>query len=462
MGVGLFLTSATLIRAQVKPAPPAAPPAAPTAQPVQPAPPAYVGSDACKQCHPTAVAAWTPSAHGKALTADGLPAELNACEACHGPASAHVQSLGRKQLRPITADDPKVANGICGTCHFKSEASKARGEWQNLSGDYYSRSMHGRKNLACVECHTGHPNGNDKQLIKPAPQLCLGCHAKVLESSPGKKAAYTHAPVAGGKCLTCHDPHGSPDHNMVVPDVQKACLTCHDIKGPAILAAHKGYPIADSKCAQCHDPHSHNKGANLVKTQQHMPFKQGKCELCHTKPVAGQPTGLVKPANELCFTCHPASKITPAGEHAHLPAKEGLCTTCHDPHVSNRKALMRTRPAYACFTCHSKTEIATVADHRHKVLENDLDCMMCHKPHSSAQASLLVAEEAPMCGTCHKHSFSHPIAKRADGTVILNPTTGTVMTCSSCHDIHGSKFEALTIADKSRGLCIICHNAVDH
>ncbi|HEY3414359.1 MAG TPA: cytochrome c3 family protein [Armatimonadota bacterium] len=460
LGVGLFLASVTPIRAQAAPRGAGAPAVAKPPTPPAPAAPAYVGSGACKNCHAAAVDAWSKSAHGKSLTKDGLPAELNACEACHGPAGAHVASPGTRKLRVINADDPKAANAVCGTCHFKNEASKAPAEWQNIPGRYFAGSQHGRKNLACVSCHTGHPNGNDKQLIKPAPQLCLGCHAKVLESSPGKTAAYTHSPVAKGQCLTCHDPHGTPDHNMVIPDVQQKCIQCHDPKTPAILTAHQGYPIAESKCAQCHDPHSHNQKASLVKTKAHMPFKQGKCEICHTKPVTGQPIGLVKPANELCMTCHPASVITPAGEHAHVPAKEGLCTTCHDPHVSNQKALMKARPAYTCFTCHSKIETDTVAEHRHKVLDTDLDCMMCHKPHSSPQPKLLVDDEISMCGKCHKHSFSHPIGKKADGTIVLNPINGDPMTCSSCHDIHGSKFEAMTIADKSRDLCILCHTGV--
>jgi predicted CXXCH cytochrome family protein len=198
VGVSLFLASVTLVRAQDAPGNAAVAPAKPAPSSM----PSYVGSDACKKCHAAAVQAWSTSAHGKSLTKEGLPANLNACEACHGPASAHVESPGLKKFRPISADDPKIANAVCGTCHFKDEASKAPAEWQNIQGGYFARSMHGRKDLACVSCHKGHPNGNDKQLIKPASDLCLRCHPGVLESSPGKKAAYTHSPVAQGQCLT--------------------------------------------------------------------------------------------------------------------------------------------------------------------------------------------------------------------------------------------------------------------
>lgn len=443
-----------LVGAQEKPKNDAEPAAKPA-----PAPQAsYVGSAACKACHGKVVEPWLVSPHGKALMQDSLPAEIKGCETCHGPASLHISTGAQNKPRVPKVDEAAATNAICGACHFKSDSSKGAKEWQNLSGSFFARSMHGRKGLSCLSCHTAHPNGNDKALIKPGKDLCLTCHGQLLESSPGKKAAYTHSPVAQGQCLTCHDPHGTSERTMVVVGIQKICQGCHNPADAKIATAHKGYPIADSKCTQCHDPHSHDKEASLVRTKQHMPFKQGKCEMCHTKPTPGQPIGLIKPAKELCFSCHPASVMTPANENAHPPVKEGLCIMCHNPHVSSEKALLKGQTANLCFGCHGKVEGDTVAVHRHKILEANMNCMLCHKPHSSAQESLLSKDQVALCGQCHKHSFSHPIGKKADGTAVKDPKRGGVLVCGSCHDVHGSKFEAMTKADKSRDLCVWCHS----
>ncbi len=458
----LMLVSVAILVAQEKLAKPVDP-ASNTPKDATPAPVAkYVGSAACKACHKKLCEPWPESVHGKALTQDSLPAEIKGCEACHGPASIHISSAGKTKPSIPKADEPKTANAVCGACHFQSESSKAPKEWQNIAGRAFARSTHGRKNLACVSCHVGHANGNDKQLAKPSPDLCLGCHAALLESSPGKKAPYTHAPVVKGLCLKCHDPHGSSNSNLVLQNVEKVCVECHDVKDAKLLTAHKGYPVADAKCADCHDPHSHDQKTHLVKVNQHSPFIKGKCETCHTKPTPEQPIGLVKPVKELCLMCHPASKMTPETENAHPPVKQGMCTACHNPHVSSEKALMKAKLAYVCFTCHSKVSDATVAENRHKVLDAALNCMLCHKPHSSVEQKLLKKKETALCGQCHKHGFSHPIEKDKDGKPVLDPTNGKVMICSSCHDVHGGKFEMLTKADKSRELCVMCHDKVVH
>ena len=420
---------------------------------------AFVGSVACKSCHAKVNDTWVESPHGKALLQDSLPQERKGCEACHGPASLHVGNpAGSKPAIPTAAEHAKT-NALCGACHYQDKTLEEPVKWQNTNQATYSRNTHSRKNMSCLSCHSGHPSGNDKSLIKPVKDLCLGCHASVMETSPGKKADYTHAPVAMGQCTTCHDVHGSTDRRMVIDKVEKTCETCHKSTDDKLTAAHMGYPVAGSACATCHDVHSHDKKSHLLRKDQHGPFAKRNCSLCHTKPVAGEPIGLVQPADKLCSTCHPAGSVVRANEKAHLPAKQGFCSACHDPHVGTTESgLMKTRAAYACFTCHTKVENDTIKAHRHKILDDELDCMMCHKPHSSAQEKLLVKGQNELCGACHKHQFSHPIDYKKDGTPVMDVTTKKPMTCASCHDNHGSDFAALTVADKKRDLCVKCHN----
>lgn len=417
----------------------------------------YAGSDACKLCHGKTYDSWATSPHGKALTQGNLPAELTGCEACHGPGSVHIGSGAQNKPSVPKADDPQGVIATCGACHFSNDVSKVPKEWQNLSSSNFARSTHGRKGLSCISCHSGHPNGNDHALLRPEGELCLGCHASVLEESPGKKADYTHSPVASGQCASCHNPHVASDPRMIVDNLQKVCMGCHDTKDAKLVTAHSGYSVADSKCTSCHDPHSHNRKGKLLLANQHPPFQQRNCQVCHTKPEAGTPVQLVKPVKDLCFSCHPASKLMPEGENAHVPAKEGLCLSCHNPHASPYKKMLKTKLAYACFSCHTKVESSTVEAHRHQILDANLNCTLCHKPHSSPQEKLLVKEQPALCGQCHRHKFSHPIGTREDGTPVVDPNTGKALVCGSCHDPHGSKFAMLTRANKDRDLCIRCH-----
>lgn len=420
--------------------------------------PSFVGSAACKACHGKIYDPMSATAHGKLFSEESLPAEINGCESCHGPGSIHSGSGGQTKLSIPKADNPAAVNKTCGACHFQNDSSKAPKDWQNLSGSNWVRTMHGRRGLSCLSCHTGHADGNSKALIKPANAICLDCHMSVLEDSPGKKAAYTHSPVATGQCILCHDPHGNADKSMMVKNAQSVCEKCHKPDDPKLVAAHSKYPIAGSQCASCHDPHSHDRQNKLIGAKQHMPFKRGQCETCHAKPEAGKPISLVKPPNELCFSCHPASELMPANENAHIPAKQGLCTECHSPHASREAKLLKARQSTVCFSCHSKVEDSTIKAYKHAILDTNMNCSMCHKPHSSAQEGLLVKDEMSLCGQCHKHSGSHPMGDKTDGTQVTDPNTKKTLTCRSCHDNHGSDFDTLTLADKKRDLCLKCHN----
>ncbi|MHB1457818.1 MAG: cytochrome c3 family protein [Armatimonadota bacterium] len=420
--------------------------------------PSFVGSVACKACHTKVYDPIAASPHGKLFTEESLSPEIKGCESCHGPGSIHVGSAGKTRLSIPKAENPAAVNKTCGACHFKSESSKAPKEWQNLSSSNWVRTMHGRRNLSCLSCHTGHPDANNKTLIKPVTEICLDCHVSLLEDAPGKKSAYTHSPVATGKCIMCHDPHGNAGTSMMVKDMKSVCEKCHKTDDPKLVTAHSNYPIAGSQCNSCHDPHSHDHKGKLIGAKRHMPFKPGQCQTCHTKPVAGKPIGLVKPSNDLCFSCHPASTLMPAGENAHVPAKQGLCIECHSPHATRETKLLKARQATLCFSCHSKVEDSTVKEYKHVVLDTNMNCTMCHKPHSSTQESLIVKDEMSLCGQCHKHSGSHPMGGKSDGTKVTDPNTKKTLTCRSCHDNHGSSFDTLMLADKKRDLCLKCHN----
>lgn len=414
-------------------------------------PPSYVGSDVCKGCHKNVFDSWANNPHAAVLASEGLTDNMKGCESCHGPGSAHaadpsaVKPVNPEKLAPIDSD------AVCGKCHYDDQPGAVNGK--TLKHRYWQKSEHNREGISCLACHSTHQQ-SPELLKKQLPELCAGCHSDIV-----KKGDYLHAPVAGGACLKCHDPHGSNAHHQLVPDVSKVCLSCHSSNVAAFTKAHKGYDVSSSHCESCHSAHSRDKAGKLLKADRHMPFKSGQCQTCHKSDSLD----LIKPEKELCTSCH-SSDMTQEptdGTIVHAPVSEGMCTQCHSPHDSDApKGLFRDRTvAYSCFLCHSKVEASVDSKYPHKPAR-DLDCVKCHTPHSGKNKNLLVKDSINLCKDCHE-PHAHPVGKSADGKTVIDPTTNEMLTCASCHAPHGSDFDMLTKKDKSADLCVTCHK-LDH
>jgi predicted CXXCH cytochrome family protein len=130
--------------------------------------------------------------------------------------------------------------GMCYVCH-----DKVQEEVQKL------KDMHGAitGKKSCVACHSPHSSGEDKLLLKPEKDLCLGCHNKTIVTDSSKttnikqlldKSKFVHAAIDGGGCIACHSPHASSHHDLLKdaypaaiyaegkPENYALCFTCHD------------------------------------------------------------------------------------------------------------------------------------------------------------------------------------------------------------------------------------------
>jgi predicted CXXCH cytochrome family protein len=156
-----------------------------------------------------------------------------------------------------------------------------------------------RMEQGCELCHTA-PHAKKKgalSLAAPVPDLCFMCHDKAAFSKQN-----IHPPVAGGDCLTCHNPHSADAPRLLNQPVPFICQNCHPDKtsGKHILG---GYGFGDNHpiqgridpsrkgqelgCASCHNPHSSQKKNLFVNDEAGSP--ENLCLLCHSK-VAVRPT----------------------------------------------------------------------------------------------------------------------------------------------------------------------------
>jgi hypothetical protein len=189
-----------------------------------------------------------------------------ACEACHGPAKAHVEHRRHPMRRyfPGLVDDdahdpivnPLALEGtrdseICAQCHSlltipdadafiangtpfrpgdaitehfpelrgesESEAQRAHSFWSDgeirLTGREWvamtQSDCHTRGQLSCMSCHSMHDGTRDDQLGQRDPERgtdarCLACHA----GGGYESEAHTHhaRDSSGSSCLNCHMP----------------------------------------------------------------------------------------------------------------------------------------------------------------------------------------------------------------------------------------------------------------
>lgn len=226
----------------------------------------------CAECHSTNLQTNFDPASGHYRTTF---TEIDvSCEACHGPASLHVELASAPSLfwdrrhgyglAQLKGKDPEPQLQTCAPCHSRrslltddfcpGDPFSEHFQLELLGEDTYhadgqikdevyvygsflqSRMYH--QGIRCTDCHDPH----SLQLKFPGNQLCTSCH----QHSAGKydvPAHHHHAPgTAGALCVNCHMPETTymdvdprRDHSLRVPrpdlsvtlGTPNACSGCH-------------------------------------------------------------------------------------------------------------------------------------------------------------------------------------------------------------------------------------------
>ena len=261
-------------------------------------PAAYVGSEACAECHEGIKHAFDLAGHGRAARDSGLVEGRVGCESCHGPGSLHVAADNDKDapgfwaIKRFDQMKPEEANAACVTCH------KGAGQL------HWSESKHSDRGLKCVSCHTMHDPKDParKALLKAenTSQLCLTCH----KTKRMQLARSAHMPVLEGgmDCASCHDPHGSATpKNLRANSVNELCETCHTDKRGPMLFEHA--PVREN-CITCHEPHGANNQRSLASKT---PFLCQRCHVATRHPSTlydGPDLASNRLFNRACLNCH--------------------------------------------------------------------------------------------------------------------------------------------------------------
>lgn len=176
---------------------------------------------ACLRCHTTY------------LVGDNTHIDLSAshlgigCEACHGPARAHVTaetaqpaSESGTTMEQLSAAPASRIESLCGECH--KEVGKSAGEKRNLEEQLARLQAVALERSACylksaaMSCTTCHdPHGNVSRDENRYRNICLSCHGGPPVHPRGRprpplRESTRPCPVQpAGNCIPCHMPRQS-------------------------------------------------------------------------------------------------------------------------------------------------------------------------------------------------------------------------------------------------------------
>ena len=222
-------------------------------------------------------------------------------------------------------------------------------------------------------------------------------------------------------------------------------------------------------CVVCHtDQENSLKGTQHAQAKNpRTPMAAHGCESCHgpakahAEDDAGEKIRKFKemtPAesSQICLSCH--NRGTHAGWEGSGHERRNLsCTTCHSVHSpkSPERQLVKANETALCAQCHrvqvTKTERAVA---HMPVREGKMSCSSCHNPHGSINnvKALKVGSSVPeSCMSCHTEMRGPVIWEHA-------PVREN---CATCHDPHGSSNDRMLVV-RMPMLCQRCHVATRH
>jgi DmsE family decaheme c-type cytochrome len=267
-------------------------------------------------------------------------------------------------------------------------------------------------------------------------------------STGAKGKAPQQAPTPGPK--ENESAVGAGDENQPQYVGADTCISCHQDNGNSLLHSVHGRLMEsrkgipfDKACETCHGPGS-----------LHVEFADNTTDArFHT--IKFPPKLPAPEANAICLSCH-ENKAHFHWKGSPHDMKNVTCISCHMIHQDEKKPnahLLKTaRLMDTCFTCHIEKK-AQVSRNAHMPLnEDDMSCTSCHDMHgTSGEKNLLGDSVNETCYKCHADKrgpflFEHPPTRES---------------CLNCHNPHGSMHDFMLVENPPY-LCQRCHSGTRH
>jgi DmsE family decaheme c-type cytochrome len=246
-------------------------------------------------------------------------------------------------------------------------------------------------------------------------------------------------------------------------------------KGPVAGGTQPSVPVdatyvGEKVCVTCHAAQAelfkHTLMGRIGMTQK------GKfaCENCHgpgsahVKAGGGRgvggiisfrpedPSRTAQENNAICLACHERGDRTYWNGSTH-ETRGLMCTNCHTvmKQVSRKFQLKTAFTPDTCYQCHKDRRAENYFSSHMPLREGKITCSDCHNPHGSATEAMLRENSVnDNCYKCHAEKRGPFLWEHA-------PVREN---CLNCHDPHGSTKEAMLKVQRPK-LCAECHG-FDH
>ncbi|MBL4747128.1 MAG: hypothetical protein JKY08_12315 [Flavobacteriaceae bacterium] len=343
------------------------------------------------------------------------------CTSCHDPHKDLDTNFLRKtrefSLLCYSCHDPKYwANSIHNTS-TKSWNGNGDNPWGHLEIPYETVAQNG-----CANCHDTHNAQGRERLLKhlPEEEVCFDCHNgnvskdirgefakpyghKVFDQQGVHDPTETNATITKhAECVDCHNPHAVNGDPAVSPEIggvkgSNRGVDGIDKNGNEIAEVTYEYEL----CFKCH---SDKVWTNVPAVIRQFPETNMINKFNRTDGGSFHP--VVNPRNNPDSERNLLNGLTMSSII--------YCTDCHGndnkggaqgPHGSNNKHLLKLRydtgnnvresaSRYAlCYSCHSRSNLlgkrASFELHEEHVDDEKVSCSTCHDPHGSPQSNLI-------------------------------------------------------------------------
>ena len=385
-------------------------------------------NESCNVCHND------KEAIHKGIVATELwssPGVVPLCVDCHQP-------HGQRRIPYGT----NMSDGECLACHGDQGIATTTGRKSLfVDQDVETHSIHGRKLVACAQCHSGvRPTAEGRSCGSVTTKVnCATCHQEqVALYDRGIHGSLVQK--GEDKAPRCQDCHGAHDIlESVVPAGAPAWLRDRIQAGPT---HRRNVP---NLCARCHSDGGaaalRNPGGEAGKIQHYR-------ESIHGRGLIE--AGLIASAN--CVDCHSAHMELPPSDPASTVSPDNIVQTCgkchdgiydkfrhsvHSAEVTKDYKGGEGKPAKLphCNDCHSAHSVARtdLPQFRQVIVDQ---CGKCHVEITETyfdtyhgKATKLGNAIAARCHDCHG---SHGILPRSDPASKLSKEN-IVSTCAQCH-----------------------------
>ena len=225
----------------------------------------------------------------------------------------------------------------------------------------------------------------------------------------------------------------------------------------------------DAKCTACHDEADAPKLLSIGQTRHGVSAdaRAPTCTNCHgesashlnhkgsskpPKPDRNFGKNTATPAaerNQACLSCHQAGTKRHLWAGSAHESRDVACSSCHQVHTPRDRVLDKRTQPEVCFACHKEQRAQVNKQSHHPVLEGKVSCSDCHNSHGSAGPKLMKRDSVvETCYTCH-------MEKRGPFVHNHQPVNDD---CGNCHMAHGTTADNLLKA-RPPLVCYQCHSA---